>query len=121
MINICYIYIWSKMSSSSLDTLIKVCKTTSPQKQKLFDYNCVTLLLSPDLFVGVGNVFQRDLREGEERSPIPRQRRGVLHRLHITDRQRPIKSKKNHPFLFLLHRCIKILHFSIPFLMLEFT
>ena len=111
------------MLSSSLDTLIKVCKTTSPQKQKLFDYDCVTLLLSPDLFVGVGNVFQRDLREGEERSPIPRQRRRVLHRLHITARQRRIKSKKKIPpfWFLLLHRCIKIVHFLFPFLVLEFT
>ena len=38
-----FIYIWSKMLSSSLDTLLKVSKTTSPQK--LFAYDCVTLYL----------------------------------------------------------------------------
>ena len=35
------LYIWSKMLSSSLDTLLKVSKTTYPQK--LFAYDCVTL------------------------------------------------------------------------------
>ena len=32
------------MLSSSLDTLLKVAKTTSPQK--LFDYDCVTLYVT---------------------------------------------------------------------------
>ena len=39
--HICFLYIWSKMLSSSVDTLLKVSKTTSPKK--LFDYDCVTL------------------------------------------------------------------------------
>ena len=38
------LYIWSKMLSSSLDTLLKVSKTTSPQK--LFAYECVTLYVN---------------------------------------------------------------------------
>ena len=36
-----YLLNMSKMLSSSQDTLLKVSKTTSPQK--LFDYDCVTL------------------------------------------------------------------------------
>ena len=36
-----YMYIWSKMLSSSLDALLKVSKTTS--SPKLFDYDCLTL------------------------------------------------------------------------------
>ena len=36
-----YTYILSKMLFSSLDTLLKVSKTISPNK--LFDYDCVTL------------------------------------------------------------------------------
>ena len=36
-------FIWSKMLSSSIDKLLKVSKTTSPQK--LFAYDCVTLYL----------------------------------------------------------------------------
>ena len=35
------LYIWSKMRSSSLYTMLKPSKTTSPNK--LFDYDCVTL------------------------------------------------------------------------------
>ena len=35
------LYIWSQMLFSSLDTLFKVSKTTSPQK--LFAYECITL------------------------------------------------------------------------------
>ena len=35
------VYIWSKLLSSSLDALLKLFKTSSPQK--LFDYDCVTL------------------------------------------------------------------------------
>ena len=38
-----FIHIWSKMLSSSLDVLLKLSKTTSPQK--LFDYDCKTLYL----------------------------------------------------------------------------
>ena len=42
--HICFTYIWSKMLSSSLDPLLKVSKTTFPQK--LFAYDCVTLYIS---------------------------------------------------------------------------
>ena len=36
-----FIYIWSKMLSSFLIALLKLSKTSSPQK--LFDYDCVKL------------------------------------------------------------------------------
>ena len=36
-------YIWSKMLSSSLYTMLKLSKTTSPNK--LFDYDCLTLYI----------------------------------------------------------------------------
>ena len=39
--HIFYLYIWSKILSLSLDTLLKVSWTTSPKK--LFAYDCVTL------------------------------------------------------------------------------
>ena len=39
--NICLSYIWSKILSSSLYTMLKLSKTTSPNK--LFDYDCVTV------------------------------------------------------------------------------
>ena len=35
------LYIWSKMLSASRDALLKLSKTTSPQK--LIDYDCMTL------------------------------------------------------------------------------
>ena len=45
--HICYWYVWFKMPFSSLYTLLKMSKTTSPNK--LFDYDCVTLyVLQPD-------------------------------------------------------------------------
>ena len=41
-----FIYIWSQMLSSSLDALLKVSKTTTPQK--LFASDCVTLYIFPN-------------------------------------------------------------------------
>ena len=42
-VHICFSYICSKLLSSSLDTLLKVSRTTSPHK--LFVYDCVTLYI----------------------------------------------------------------------------
>ena len=43
-------HIWSNMLSSSLDTLLKVSKTTSPLK--LFAYDCVTLYILISIMTG---------------------------------------------------------------------
>ena len=47
--NICFLYIWSKMLSSSLSTMLKLSKTTSPKKP--FDYDCVTLFIYIGLYL----------------------------------------------------------------------
>ena len=41
IVNIYFLYIWSKMLSSSLYIVLTLTKTTS--SQKLFDYDCMTL------------------------------------------------------------------------------
>ena len=70
-VNICFPYMWSKMLSSSLYTMLKLSKMTS--LNKLFDFDCVTLqhpliyLHSP--YCVDGNLIFL-VRQGSRRFPL---------------------------------------------------
>ena len=64
------LHIWSKMLSSSQNVLIKLSKTTSPQK--LFPTDCITLYTGEELFY---------MRKGNMELPILHQ--GAIRYVHL--------------------------------------